>query len=177
MDVHLRAMVELKELLSAERIKKKVEEAASLLNRDYAGRELTLVVILKGALCLAADLMRHLTIPFTLETVRASSYGVGGMLSGPLKLFGLEHLQLEGRDLLLLDDIYDTGQTLDQVEALLLEKKPHSLKRMTLLCKKGARRPPDYSLFEIGNDFVVGYGLDYKEHYRGLPAIYTIQIS
>src|ERR1700730_5696151 len=105
-------MSELKLLISSEKIAHKVNEIADLLSREYQGRELTLVLVLKGAVCLAADLMRALTIPFVLEFVHAASYGSRGTTPGELELFGIDQLEVAGRDLLLLDDIYDTGQTL-----------------------------------------------------------------
>lgn len=165
----------LKPLISSNEIAEKIRETADLLNREYKGRELTLILVLKGSICLAADLMRLLSMPFVLEMVSAASYGQRGDTPGKLQLSGIEQLELSGRDILLIDDIYDTGQTLEEIARQLRAKNPRSLKTLTLLCKQKTQKRPDYYLFEIGNQFVVGYGLDYKEHYRGLPGIYIIQ--
>jgi hypoxanthine phosphoribosyltransferase len=162
-------------LLAEQEIEHRVEQIALELNRIYANKELTLIIVLKGAMCLASDLMRHLTCSLTLEMVQAASYGQKGVERGALALGGLEGLEIQGRDVLLIDHIYDSGTTLERIREDLEKKGPSSLRTLTLLCRKSAPKRPDYFLFEIDKGFVVGYGLDYKEHYRQLPAIYVMQ--
>lgn len=167
-----------KPLISAQEIQTKITQIAKELDRVYAGKELTLVVILKGAIFLAADLMRSLRIPTTLEFVRGSSYGMRGTKPGQLSLSGFDELHLQGRDVLLIDDIFDTGETLTQTVKLLQQKNPQSLATLVLLTKQAGRKTayiPTYSLFTVADRFVVGYGLDYKEHLRGLPDIRTLE--
>lgn len=166
--------VRLKPLITPEEIAQKVEAIAAQLNQEYQGRELTLIVILKSAICFAADLMRHLKVPFVVETLRASSYGVRGTTPGTVELSGIEEIDVAGKDLLIIEDIYDTGKTLEKIVFGLRVRNPKSLKTVVLLRRKSAPRAPDYTLFEIGDEFVVGYGLDYKEHFRGLPGISII---
>lgn len=164
----------LSSLISPEEIAEKIRLIAFEINRQYKGKELTLIVVLKGAMCMAADLMRLIEVPFTVETVRAESYGARGTTPGELTLTGIERLEIAGRDLLIIEDIYDTGRTLDKISQALLEKNPKSLKTVVLLCRKSAPKRPDFTLFEISDEFVVGYGLDYKEHFRGLPGIFIL---
>src|SRR5690606_16767689 len=135
-------------------------------------------MVLKGAICFAADLIRALKIPCDLQTVQCSSYGTLGTQRGELKIFGLEALEIQGRDVLLLDDIFDSGQTLFALEEALWKQEPHSLKSLVLLARKTPHRTdiqPDRLGFSIGNEFVVGFGLDYKERYRGLPGIFILE--
>ncbi len=135
-------------------------------------------MVLKGALCLTADLIRALKTPLTLETIKAKSYGQRGALRGELILEGLEEIDLESKNILLVDDIFDSGETLRQIVAKLTLKNPKSLRSLVLLSKNTPRETgylPDYALFHIENLFVIGYGLDYKEHYRGLPGIYVFK--
>lgn len=164
--------------ISSEKIQKRIVEVAPLLNKQFQGKTPVIISILKGSICLTADLIRHLDFSFQLEFIRCQSYGARGAQSGTLTIEGVEALSLQGRDLLLIDDILDTGQTLDEVVKSLSEKKPASLTTLVLLAKKGTRRKEceaDIVLFEIEDHFVVGYGLDYKEEYRGLPSICTIE--
>ncbi|MBS0621295.1 MAG: hypoxanthine phosphoribosyltransferase [Verrucomicrobia bacterium] len=169
-------MTRFKELISEERIRKRVAEVASALDAHYQGREITLVAILKGSICLASDLMRAMKTPCSLEFLRAESYGAAGTLRGELRISGLENLSVASKDLLLVDDIFDTGETLSQIAEALAALQPKSLLSLVLLSKEPVKRKtsyrPDYTLFQIENHFVIGYGLDYKELYRGLPGIY-----
>lgn len=166
--------LDFKLLLSKDQIDRRLEEIAEQINQEYQGKEITLVMIMKGALCLAADLLRKLTVPCSLEYVQASSYT--GKVSGELKLRGLEDIALQNRHVILIDDIFDTGKTLTEIRKELLHQKPASLKTLVLLSKNKVRSTdyaPDYVLFSIEDEFVIGYGLDYKELYRGLPGVYT----
>jgi hypoxanthine phosphoribosyltransferase len=162
-------------LISQEAIHKKIIEFSHKLDKEYAGKEIALIVILKGAICFAADLIRHMKNPSTVQFLQASSYGLKGTKKGKLHLFGLENIKIAGQDVLVVDDIFDSGETLTKILASLKRKRPKSLKSMVLLEKKVPRKTSyiaEYILFEIENYFVVGYGLDYKEKYRGLSGIY-----
>lgn len=171
---------ELEPLISEEEIAHAIEKLASKINADYKGEQLTLVMILKGSLCFVADLIRLLHVPCKIEMIRCQSYGHRGDIRGELVIDGIDNLELKGQNLLLLDDIFDSGSTLSAVYQALKQKHPKSLKCAVLLSKKVKRAvsfAPDYTVFEIENQFVVGYGLDYKEYYRGLPGIYVIHLS
>lgn len=173
-------MSELRLLIPQEAIIKKITQVAHKIQKEYLHDELVIVMIMKGAICLVADLIRHLTLPCFLECVHASSYGEGGMKRGALTIRGVENLNIAGKKVLIVDDIFDTGHTLASVVSELMQLKPKSLKSLVLLSKKKKRSSsfvPDYTLFEIDDEFVVGYGLDYKEKYRNLPGIYIFQPS
>ena len=163
-------------LISKEQIDSRIKEVASEINREYEGKEIILVMVMKGAIYLTADLMREITVPCMLEYVKASSYGQNGEVSGELKLKGLSDLSLKGKHVILIDDIYDTGKTMTAIKEKLLLQEPASIKTLVLLLKNRPRTitsVPDYVLFPIEDEFVVGYGLDYKERYRGLPGVYA----
>jgi len=163
-------------LISSEEIAAKINEAAEQINTDYQGKNLTVLMVMKGAICVTSDLIRKITIPFQLEYLKASSYGNNGMVGGELTILGLDRLQIEGRDILIVDDIYETGNTILGVIEKLKVKNPKSIKTFMLLVKDVPRKTiyrPDYVLFDIPNRFVIGYGLDYKEYYRGLPGIFA----
>jgi len=168
---------ELQVLIKPEEIAQKIVAVGKKLDAEYAGKELTLIMVMKGAICLVADLIRQLSIPCSIEFIQGSSYGQKGTKPGALTLFGIEELKLAGKDVLLVDDIYDSGKTLTEIVRRLKEKHPATLKSLVLLNKKVPRETPylpDYILFDIEDRFVVGYGLDYKEHYRNLPGVYAL---
>jgi len=172
------AAPDLKLMISAKDISEKLIKVASQIDQDYHGEELTIVMVMKGAICATADLMRHIKTPAQLEYINASSYGQNGTKSGKLTIIGIEDLNLKGKNVLLVDDIFDTGKTMTNIIKQLKEKQPKTIKSFVVFVKKVDRETsynPDYSLFEIENRFIVGYGLDYKEHYRGLPGIYEMQ--
>ncbi len=132
---------------------------------------------MKGAVIFAADLMRHLTIPFTLDFVAASSYGTGTRSSGKVALAGLDWLEIGGRHVLVVEDIVDTGGTGAAILDALRQHKPASLAFCTLLRKPAAGEldlPVAYAGFDIGDDFVVGWGMDYAERHRNLRGIYRL---
>ncbi len=171
-------MTNLQILISQQQIQEKIEQIAQQLDRDYAGKELTIVMVMKGAICLAADLIRKIHIPSEIEYIQASSYGQRGVERGELALLRLEELHIHQKHVLIVDDIFDSGQTLSQIVFLLQSKDPKSLKSLVLLNKKIPRQVsyhPDYVLFDIDNHFVIGYGLDYKERYRGLDGVYILR--
>jgi len=167
----------LEQILSQEEIQQKLTLVAKKIDQEYAGKEIVIVFILKGAICLVADLIRSIKIPSTIEFLQAKSYGEKGVSRGALTILGIEQIAITDKDVLLVDDIFDSGETLLQVTERLKKQHPRSIKTLVLLCKKVPRTTnyqPDYILFEIENRFVVGYGLDYKEKYRGLPGIYAM---
>lgn len=162
-------------MISEEAILSKIASLAKQLDQKYQGEEITLVMILKGSICLVADLLREMSSPVVLEAIRCESYGQRGTSRGELILSGEEKLQIEGKHVLVVDDIFDSGFTLGRVLEVLKAKKPKSLASAVLLSKHLHRDiffKPDYILFEVEDEFVIGYGLDYKEHYRGLRGIY-----
>jgi hypoxanthine phosphoribosyltransferase len=162
-------------LISKEQIDSRIKEVAAEINQHYAEKEIILVMVMKGAIYLTADLMREITVPCMLECVRASSYGLG-MVSGELTLQGIEDLSLQGKHVIIIDDIFDTGKTMTTIKEKLLLQEPASLKTLVLLLKNRPRTittVPDYVLFPIEDEFVIGYGLDYQERYRGLPGVFV----
>ncbi len=164
-------------LIDQEKIKSKVTEVAKQIEQDYQNKDLVVVMVFKGALCIVADLIREINLPLNIEAVQCSSYGALGTQRGELKVYGLDRVNVHNRDVLIVDDIFDTGHTMATLYKELEKQAPHSIKSCVLLCKNvpHVTTPPDYVLFEIENEFVVGYGLDYKELYRGLPGIYAFE--
>jgi hypoxanthine phosphoribosyltransferase len=162
-------------LVTEEQIRLKVAELGARLNADYLGQELTLVSVLKGSLPFMADLMRAVTIPVTIDLMEVSSYGgMATETSGLVRILKDLSSSIEGRDVLIVEDIIDTGLTLNYLVRYLRGKGPRSLRICTLLDKPARRLveiPIDYRGFEIPDRFVVGYGLDFGERYRNLPYI------
>lgn len=162
-------------LLSSEQIQAKVAELGARVTDDYAGREVTLVSVLKGSLPFMADLMRHIRVPLTIDLMEVSSYGGATTeTTGLVRILKDLSSSIEGREVLIVEDIIDTGLTLNYLIRYLNGKDPSSLKICTLLDKPARRLveiPIDYLGFTIPDRFVVGYGLDYGERYRNLPFI------
>lgn len=159
-------------LFSSEEIKKRVEELASVISDDYVNQELNIVGILKGSFIFLADLVRYLTVPCYIDFLWASSYGSHKTSSGKVEI--KQFLNLAGKNILLVEDIIDTGLTLNRVIHELQAQNLASLKICSLLDKPAARKisiKGDYIGFTIPNKFVVGYGIDFSEHYRELPYI------
>ena len=168
--------LQLKLLIDKQQIEERIIEMAEQLQKDYEGRSITIVMIMKGSFIFVADLMRHLDIPTRLSFVQCCSYH--GMKKGELSIIGLENIEVKNRHLLVIDDIFDTGHTLSTVVEALQEKGPASIHSLVVLQKEVPRQItylPDYRLFDIENRFIIGYGLDYKQYCRGLPSIYTVQ--
>lgn len=164
----------LKELISSKEIAQKIKDVALQIENDYKDKNITFLILLKGAVCFASDLIKEVKTPSTLEFISCSSYGKNGTKRGKLFVEGLDKLDLSNKHVLIIDDIYDSGTTLTKVREKVLEKNPASVKSILLLVKNVKHVSdvtPDYFLFEIGDHFVVGYGLDYKEYYRGLPSV------
>lgn len=161
-------------LLTAEQIALRVAELGEEISRDYEGREPVLVSVLKGGVVFLADLMRCISIQHQIELVGASTYKGGTVPTPAVRVTKDVDATLAGRDVLLVEDIYDTGNTLHVAYDLLNLHRPASLEICSLLLKKKPhlqRLDVKYLGFEIEDKFVVGYGLDYKEHYRNLPCI------
>jgi hypoxanthine phosphoribosyltransferase len=160
-------------LIGEAELARRVRELTAELERDYTGRELVIVALLTGTVLFLADLIRHLSLPLRLDFIGVSSYGAGTE-SGELVFTKELRLEVRGRDVLVVDDILDTGRTLKRVTAKLRALQPRDLRACVLLDKKARRVEPveaDYVGFEIPDYFVVGYGLDFAERYRNLPFI------
>jgi hypoxanthine phosphoribosyltransferase len=159
-------------LLSEDQIRAKVTELGKRISADYAGRELTLVSVLKGSLPFMADLMRQIDLPLRIDLMEVSSYGgTATESSGLVRILKDLSAPIDGRDVLLVEDIIDTGLTLNYLLRYLRGKNPRSIKVCSLLDKPARRLveiPIDYVGFEIPDAFVVGYGLDFGEVYRNL---------
>ena len=163
-------------LLSEEQIQAKVNELAQILSREYADKDPVFVGVLKGVVIFFADMVRKIDIPCQIDFMWISSYGSGTSSSGNMAVKRDVSADLKGRHVVILEDIFDTGNSLDFTYKHLLSKEPASLKICTLLDKPERRNPavtvkPDYTGFVIPNEFVVGYGLDFDEHYRNLPYV------
>lgn len=164
-------------LISPEEIARKVKEAGCQIEREYAHKDLVIVMVLKGAICITADLIREIDLSFSIEYVQCASYGERGDRRGDLEIYGLDRLKVHNRDVLVVDDIFDSGHTLTTLFEEIEKLSPRTIKSLVLLTKRVERKTdfrPDYTLFSIENGFVVGYGLDYKEQYRGLRGIYVL---
>jgi hypoxanthine phosphoribosyltransferase len=164
----------MKVLLSHDQIATRIEEMGAEIARDYAGREPHLVGVLKGACAFMTDLAQRIDLPLTLDFIAVSSYGAATKSSGEVKLVKDLDQGLEGRDLLIVEDIVDTGLTLNYLINLLKARGPRSVKVASLLSKPSRRLVQvavDYIGFSIEDHFVVGYGLDYNEKYRNLRDI------
>ena len=170
----------LKVLLSVDDIAARVAEIGAQISRDYAGKRLVMVSVLKGSVVFMADLMRAVTVPAEIDFMCVSSYGSGVKTSGVVKIIKDLDNDLAGMDLLLVEDILDSGMTLEYIKKLLLGRNPNSIKICTLLDKPERRKADvaaDYKGFEVPDEFVVGYGLDYAEKYRNLPYIGVLKPS
>lgn len=160
-------------LITEEQIARRVRQMTKHLERDFAGRDLVIVSLLNGTVMFLADLVRHLSLPLRLDFIGVSSYGAG-TTSGELVFTKQLRLDVKGRDVLVVDDILDTGRTMKRVLAILRGHKPKRIKVCVFLEKKARRIEKvkaDYVGFSIPDDFVVGYGLDYAERYRNLPFV------
>ena len=162
-------------LVSEEDIQKRVKELADQINKDYEGQEIILISVLKGSVLFASDLIRHIKVPVQLECIRVSSYGNELRSSGKVKAIDLTLPNLKGKNVLVVEDIIDTGTTADfLLNYFKLQHNLDNVKFVTLLNKECARKHDikvDYSGFIIEDYFVVGYGLDYGGYYRNLPYV------
>jgi hypoxanthine phosphoribosyltransferase len=161
-------------LLSKEQIAKRTREIGAQISAEYEGQSIVLIGVLKGAAIFLADLARAIKVDNTFDFVAVSSYGRARVSSGAVKLIKDIDNPIEGRHVILVEDILDTGLTLNYLRGLMLQHKPASLKIATCLDKPDRRLVPieaDYVAFKIPNQFVVGYGMDYAERYRGVEDI------
>lgn len=162
-------------LVTEERLKAKVNELGAQITKDYEGRDLLLVSILKGSVVFMADLMRAIRMPCGIDFMVVSSYGGANTTStGLVKIVKDLDQDLSGKDLLIVEDILDTGITLSHLVPMLKLRNPASVRLCTILSKPSRRKAdiePDYLGFEVPDEFVVGYGLDYDEKYRNLPYV------
>lgn len=161
-------------LYPQEAVQARVREIAAQINRDFAGQELLVVGILKGAFIFMADLVRCLEIPVKIDFMDVSSYGLSTESSGEVRIMKDLEEPIEGRNVLVVEDIIDTGLTLKYIIEILQKRRPKSLKICAFLDKPARRKAdviPDYCGFAIPDHFIVGYGLDYADKYRQLPDI------
>jgi hypoxanthine phosphoribosyltransferase len=161
--------------LSEAVIQARVRELGAEINRDYAGKTPILIGVLNGAFIFLSDLIRHVTIDCEVDFFKLSSYGDAKISSGNVRLLKDLNCQIDGRDILIVEDIVDSGLSVDFIEKLIGAHNPRSLKIISLLYKKDALKinvKIDYIGFSIPNYFVIGYGLDYAQRARNLPAIY-----
>lgn len=161
-------------------IRKRVRELGDVINREYARKDLLLVSVLKGSIIFMADLIRAITIPHEIDFMATSSYGAGTSSSGVVRILKDLNSSIEGRNVVVVEDIIDSGHTLSYLLRILQERRPASLRIMTLLDKPERREVDihvDWVGFSIPNEFVVGYGLDYDEIYRNLPFIGVLKPS
>jgi hypoxanthine phosphoribosyltransferase len=165
-------------LIGHQDILAKVEELAREISADYAGKEPIVIGILNGVVFFFADLLLRLTIPCKIDFIRAASYGSGTTSSGTVTFIKDVEIPVQGQDLLIVEDIVDTGLTLDRIIKTLREKGPASTRICALIDKRERREQSvsiDYCGFEVEQGFLVGYGLDYDEQYRNLPDIYVLK--
>ena len=162
-------------LFHEQTILSRLDDLAARVTEDYRGRELTVVAVLTGSIMFVADLLRRIPLPLKMDALSVSSYHGGTGSTGEVTFHQSELPDIDGRHVLVIDDILDTGLTLHAIcEKLRTECRPLSVKCCVLLTKRKARAAEiqaDYSGFEIGDEFVVGYGLDYDERYRNLPFV------
>ena len=169
-----------KVLISSQQIQSKLQELAAQIDADYADRRVLLVGVLKGAFIVMADLARYLTVPVEFDFMAVSSYGSATQTSGVVRILKDLDLDIAGRHVLVVEDIVDSGLTLNYLLRNLRARGPASLEIMTLLSKPDQIRvelPMRYHGFAVPNVFVVGYGLDYAERYRHLPYVGTLKPS
>jgi hypoxanthine phosphoribosyltransferase len=161
-------------LFSVDQIRERVEAIGKQISEDYKGESIVLVGVLKGAAIFLADLARAITVDNTFDFVAVSSYGKGKTSSGAVKLIKDLDVPIEGKHVIIVEDILDTGLTLNYLRRLMLQHKPETLKIATCLDKPERRLVPieaDYVCFSIPNRFVIGYGMDYAEKYRNVADI------
>lgn len=161
-------------LISEEQLKKRIKELGEQIAADYKGKDLVVIGILKGAILFLSDLIKEIDLPLVIDFMAVSSYGSSTSSSGVVRILKDLDEDIEGKDVLIIEDIVDTGLTLNYLLGNLQARKPNSIKICCCLDKPSRRTAPvkvDYVGFEIEDEFVVGYGLDYAEKYRNLPYI------
>jgi hypoxanthine phosphoribosyltransferase len=167
-----------KTLVSEQQIEDKLREMGALITADYEGKDLLMVGVLKGAFIVMADLARHINLPLEFDFMAVSSYGAATKTSGVVRILKDLDREIEGRHLLIVEDIIDSGLTLDYLLKNLEVRRPASVEIAALLVKEGMQKVPvdvKYPGFTIPPDFVVGYGLDHEERYRNLPYVGVLE--
>lgn len=161
-------------LISEEEIQNEIRNLANILNEQFACKKVIIIALMKGSICFAADIIRKLSFCFSLELLKCQSYGMRGKDRGKLSIESLP-IDIKDAHIILLDDLFDSGNTLFSVYNEIMARSPASCTSAVLLIKNIDREisyRPDRALFTIENEFVIGYGMDLKEEYRGLPGIY-----
>ena len=167
-------MLTLETLLSEEQIQSRIEELAKIINKDYVGKKITVLCLLKGGIMFMTDLVKRIDIPMKMEFMVVSSYGDDTKSSGIVKTLKDLDQSIENEHVLIVEDIIDSGRTLSYIVGILNSRNPASIKICTLLDKPQQRESEvavDYVGFTIPNEFVIGYGLDYEQYYRNLPYV------
>lgn len=166
-------------LISEEDVNKRISEVAEQINKDYEGREIHIICILKGGVFFACELAKRITVPVSMDFMSVSSYGAGTVSSGVVRILKDLDEPLEGKDVLIVEDIIDSGRTLAYLMEILKQRGPERIQLCTLLDKPERRVKKQvevqYRCFTIPDEFVVGYGLDYDQKYRNLPYIGVIE--
>lgn len=167
-------------LLTEEEVDKRINELGAQISKDYEGKTVHLICILKGGVCFTCELAKRLTIPVTFDFMSVSSYGNATESSGHIKIIKDLDEPLEGKHVLIVEDIIDSGGTLNHLKKLLEHRNPASIHICTLLDKPSRRVKDvkvDYVAFQIPDEFVVGYGLDYQQRYRNLPYVGVVEFD
>ena len=168
-------------LLKEEEVDKRIAEVAAMINRDYAGKEVHLICILKGGVFFTCELAKRLTVPVSMDFMSVSSYGSGTESSGVVRIVKDLDESIAGKNVLIVEDIIDSGRTLAYLIEILKQRNPESIHLCTLLDKPERRVKKqvkvDYTCFEIPDEFVVGFGLDYYQKYRNLPYIGVVEFQ
>ena len=168
-------------LLKDEEVEKRIAEVAAMINRDYEGKEVHLICILKGGVFFTCELAKRLTVPVSMDFMSVSSYGSGTESSGVVRIVKDLDESITGKNVLIVEDIIDSGRTLAYLIEILKQRNPESIHLCTLLDKPERRVKKqvkvDYTCFEIPDEFVVGFGLDYDQKYRNLPYIGVVEFQ
>lgn len=167
-------------MLAEEEVDAKIQEIGDRISKDYAGKQVHLICVLKGGIFFLCELAKRITIPVSLDFMSVSSYGGGTESSGIVKIIKDLDEPLKDKEVIVIEDIVDSGRTLSYLMEMLKKREPKSLRICTLLDKPDRRVvnvPVDYTGFEIPDEFVVGYGLDYDQRYRNLPYIGVVELD
>ena len=170
----------IKVLLSEEEVDSRIKQIAAKVSKDYAGKEIHLICVLKGGVFFTCELAKRITVPVSLDFMSVSSYGDDTKSSGVVKIVKDLDQPLEGKDVLIVEDIIDSGRTLSYLIEILKQRNPNSIRLCTLLDKPERRVRDvrvDYCCFNIPDEFVVGYGLEYAQKYRNLPFIGVVELG
>lgn len=171
-------MDKIRVMIAEEELDAKIREMGEIISKEYEGKEVHLICVLKGSVFFTCELAKRITVPVTMDFMCVSSYGNEKSSSGVVKITKDLDENIEGKDVILVEDIIDSGRTLSYLMPTLMQRKPNSLKLCTLLDKPDRRTHDvsvDYTGFEIPDEFVVGYGLDFAQQYRNLPYIGVVE--